>query len=46
MSFFNNYIYGSNEYLGRLYLIVSSLVTVGLIIWVQRIRNKKLIEPK
>ena len=31
MSFFNNYIYGSNEYLGRLYLIVSSLVTFGLI---------------
>jgi len=23
-----------------------ALVTVGLIIWVQRIRNKKLIEPK
>ncbi|MDC3013461.1 rod shape-determining protein RodA [Candidatus Marinimicrobia bacterium] len=31
MSFFNNYIYGSNEYLGRLYLIVSSLITFGLI---------------
>ena len=31
MSFFNNYIYGPNEYLGRLYLIVSSLITFGLI---------------
>ena len=31
MSFFSNYIYGSNEYLGRLYLIVSSLITFGLI---------------
>ena len=31
MSFFNNYIYGSNEYLGRLYLVVSSLITFGLI---------------
>ncbi len=31
MSFFNNYIYGSNEYLGRLYIIVSSLITFGLI---------------
>ncbi len=31
MSFFNNYIYGSNEYLSRLYLIVSSLITFGLI---------------
>ena len=31
MSFFNNYIYESNEYLGRLYLIVSSLITFGLI---------------
>ena len=31
MSFFNNYIYGSNEYLGRLYLIVSSLIIFGLI---------------
>ena len=31
MSFFNNYIYGSNEYLGRLYLVVSSLTTFGLI---------------
>ena len=31
MSFFNNYIYGSNEYLGRLYLIVSLLITFGLI---------------
>ena len=31
MSFFNNYIYGSNEYLGKLYLIVSSLITFGLI---------------
>ena len=31
MSFFNNYIYGSNEYLGRLYLIVSSLIAFGLI---------------
>ena len=31
MSFLNNYIYGSNEYLGRLYLIVSSLITFGLI---------------
>ena len=31
MSFFNNYIYGANEYLGRLYLIVSSLITFGLI---------------
>ena len=31
MTFFNNYIYGSNEYLGRLYLIVSSLITFGLI---------------
>ena len=30
MSFFN-YIYGSNEYLGRLYIIVSSLITFGLI---------------
>ena len=31
MSFFNNYIYGSNEHLGRLYLVVSSLITFGLI---------------
>ena len=31
MSFFNNYIFGSNEYLGRLYLIVSSLIIFGLI---------------
>ena len=31
MTLFNNYIYGSNEYLGRLYLIVSSLITFGLI---------------
>ena len=31
MSFFNNYIYGSNEYLGRLYLIVTLLTTFGLI---------------
>ncbi len=31
MSFFNNYIYGSNEYVGRLYLIVSSLIIFGLI---------------
>ena len=31
MSFFNNYIYGSNEYLGRLYVVVSSLITFGLI---------------
>jgi len=31
MSFLNNYIYGSNEYLGRLYLIVSSLIAFGLI---------------
>ena len=31
MTFFNNYIYGSNEYLVRLYLIVSSLITFGLI---------------
>ena len=31
MSFFNNYIFGSNEYLGRLYLVVSSLTTFGLI---------------
>ena len=31
MSFFNNYIYGSNEYLGRLYVIVSSLIIFGLI---------------
>ena len=31
MNFFNNYIYGSNEYLGRLYLIVSLLITFGLI---------------
>ena len=31
MSFFNSYIYGSNEYLGRLYLVVSSLITFGLI---------------
>tara|TARA_B100000902_G_scaffold100566_1_gene102916 strand:+ start:403 stop:1623 length:1221 start_codon:yes stop_codon:yes gene_type:complete len=31
MSFLNNYIYGSNEYLGRLYIIVSSLITFGLI---------------
>ena len=31
MSLFNNYIYGSNEYLGRLYLIVILLTTFGLI---------------
>ena len=31
MSLFNNYIYGSNEYLGRLYLIVTLLTTFGLI---------------
>ncbi len=31
MSFFNKYIYGSNEYVGRLYLIVSSLIIFGLI---------------
>ena len=31
MSFLNNYVYGSNEYLGRLYLIVSSLLSFGLI---------------
>ena len=31
MSFFKDYIYGSNEYLGRLYLIVLSLITFGLI---------------
>ena len=31
MSFFNNYLYGSNEYLGRLYLIVTLLTTFGLI---------------
>ena len=31
MSLLNNYIYGSNEYLGRLYLIVSSLLAFGLI---------------
>ena len=31
MSFFKNYIYGSNDYLGRLYLIVLSLTTFGLI---------------
>ena len=28
---FNNYLNGSNEYLGRLYLIVSSLLSFGLI---------------
>ena len=31
MSLFNNYFYGSNEYLGRLYLIVTLLTTFGLI---------------
>ena len=31
MSFFNNYIYGSNEYLGKLYLTVSLLIIFGLI---------------
>ena len=31
MSLVNSYIYGPNEYLGRLYLIVSSLITFGLI---------------
>tara|TARA_B100000965_G_scaffold251169_1_gene211251 strand:+ start:2859 stop:4079 length:1221 start_codon:yes stop_codon:yes gene_type:complete len=31
MNLFNNYIYGSNEFLGRLYLIVSSLIIFGLI---------------
>ena len=31
MSFFSSYIYGPNENLGRLYLIVSSLITFGLI---------------
>ena len=31
MSLFNNYLYGSNEYLGRLYLIVTLLTTFGLI---------------
>ena len=31
MSLFNNYIYGSNEYLGRLFLIVTLLTTFGLI---------------
>ena len=31
MNLFNNYIYGSNEYLGRLYLVVSSLIIFGLI---------------
>ena len=31
MSFFNNYIYGSNDYLARLYLVVLSLITFGLI---------------
>jgi len=28
---FNSYINGSNEYLGRLYLIVSSLIGFGLV---------------
>ena len=31
MNLLSNYIYGSNEYLGRLYLIVSLLITFGLI---------------
>ena len=31
MNLFNNYIYGSNEFLGRLYLIVSSLIIFGLV---------------
>ncbi len=31
MNLFNNYIYGSNEYLGRLYLVVSALIIFGLI---------------
>lgn len=31
MSLFNSYFYGSNEYLGRLYLIVTLLTTFGLI---------------
>ena len=31
MNLFNNYIYGSNEYLGRLYLVVSSLIIFGLV---------------
>ena len=31
MNLFNNYIYGSNEFLGRLYLVVSSLIIFGLI---------------
>ncbi|MBH07749.1 MAG: NADH:ubiquinone reductase (Na(+)-transporting) subunit D [Flavobacteriales bacterium] len=31
---------------GMMILPPMALVTVGLIIWVQRIRNKKLIEPK
>ena len=29
--FLNNYIYGSNEYLGRLYIIILFLITFGLI---------------
>jgi len=31
MNLFNNYIYGSNEFLGRLYLVVSSLIIFGLV---------------
>ena len=31
MNLFNNYIYGSNEFLGRLYLVVFSLIIFGLI---------------
>ena len=38
-----NFGYENN---GMMILPPMALVTVGLIIWVQRIRNKKLIEPK
>ena len=31
MNLFNNYIYGSNEFLRRLYLVVSSLIIFGLV---------------
>ena len=31
MNFFNSFLYGSNEYIGRLYLIVSSLMFFGLL---------------
>jgi len=37
---------GFYENNGMMILPPMALVTVGLIIWVQRIRNKKLIEPK